>query len=71
MELEDLQTLTLGNQLLLKSLVQSFCMHFGVMNTISFGEEESFQEMSHPSLADAVRFVEEVLDDPEASFNQN
>jgi hypothetical protein len=70
MELEDLETLTLGNQLLLKSLVQSFCMHFGVMNTISFGEEESFQEMSHPSLADAIRFVEEVLDDPEASFNQ-
>ena len=70
MELEDLETLTLGNRLLLKSLVQSFCMHFGVMNTISFGEEESFQEMSHPSLADAIRFVEEVLDDPEASFNQ-
>lgn len=70
MELEHLETLTLGNQLLLKSLVQSLCMHFGVMNTISFGEEESFQEMSHPSLADAIRFVEEVLDDPEASFNQ-
>ena len=70
MELEDLETLTLGNQLLLKSLVQSFCMHFCVMNTVSFGEAESFQEMSHPSLADAIRFVEEVLDDPEASFNQ-
>lgn len=70
MELEDLETYTLGNQLLLKSLVQSFCMHFNVVHTISFGEEESFQEMSHPSLADAVRFVEEVLDDPEASFNQ-
>ena len=69
MELEYLETLTLGNQSLLKSLVQSFCMHFNVMHTISFGEE-SFQEMSYPSLADAVRFVEEVLDDPEASFNQ-
>ena len=69
MELEDLKTHTLGNELLLKSLKQSFCMHFDVISTISLGEE-SFQEMSHPSLADAVRFVEEVLDDPEASFNQ-
>ena len=69
MELEDLETHTLGNELLLKSLKQSFCMHFDVISTISLGEE-SFQEMSHPSLADAVRFVEEVLDDPEASFNQ-
>ncbi|MDB3948435.1 hypothetical protein N9370_01540 [Paracoccaceae bacterium] len=69
MELEDLETHTLGNELLLKSLKQSFCMHFDVISTISFGEE-SFQEMSHPSLADAIRFVEEVLDDPEASFNQ-
>ncbi|MDB4244247.1 hypothetical protein N9822_00350 [bacterium] len=69
MELEDLETHTLGNELLLKSLKQSFCMHFDVISTISFGEE-SFQEMSHPSLADAIRFANEVLDDPEASFNQ-
>ncbi|MDC0382080.1 hypothetical protein OAM68_03810, partial [Planktomarina temperata] len=66
MELEDLETHTLGNELLLKSLKQSFCMHFDVISTISFGEE-SFQEMSHPSLADAIRFANEVLDDPEAS----
>ena len=69
MELEDLETHTLGNELLLKSLKQSFCMHFDVISTISFGEE-SFQEMSHPSLADAIRFANEVLDDPDASFNQ-
>ena len=70
MELLDFHTLALGNNLLLKSLKQSFCMHFDVMNTVTFGEEESFQEMSHPSLADAIRFVDEVLKDPEASFNQ-
>jgi hypothetical protein len=69
MELEDLETHTLGNELLLKSLKQSFCMHFDVISTISLGEE-SFQEMSHPSLADAIRFANEVLDDPDASFNQ-
>jgi hypothetical protein len=70
MELQDLETFTLGNQVLQKSLVQSFCMHFNVMHTVSLGEEASFQEMSHPSLAAAIRFAEEVLDDPEASFNQ-
>lgn len=69
MELEDLKTHTLGNELLLKSLKQSFCMHFDVISTVSLGEE-SFQEMSHPSLADAIRFANEVLDDPDASFNQ-
>ena len=70
MELLDFETLSLGNTSLLKSIKQSFCMHFNVISTVSFGDEESFQEMSHPSLADGIRFVEEVLDDPEASFNQ-
>ena len=70
MEFTNLQTLLLGNRLLLKSVQQSFCMHFHVISTISFGEEETFQEISDPSLADAIRFVEEILDDPEASFNQ-
>ena len=46
-----------------------FLLLLFVISIVSLGEE-SFQEMSHPSLADAVRFVEEVLDDPEASFNQ-
>ena len=70
MKMLDFHTLTLGNELLFKSLKQSFCMHFNVIHTVSVGEEESFQEMSHPTLADAIRFVDEVLNDPEASFNQ-
>lgn len=70
MELLDLETLTLGNTTLLASIKRSFCMHFNVLHTVSLGGDESFQEMSHPSLADAMRFVDEVLSDPEASFNQ-
>ena len=70
MELLDFETLALGNASLLQSMKQSFCMHFDVLNTVSFGDEQSFQEMSHPSLADAIRFANEILDDPDASFNQ-
>jgi len=71
MEIFFLKTLTLGNTSLLASIKQSFCMHFNVMSVVSLGDEESFQEMSDPSLADAIRFVDEVLSDPDASFNQN
>ena len=67
----DFSTLLFGNAKLLNSVRQSFCLHFNVMNTVSLGNDESFQEMSNPSLADAIYFVEEVLDDPEASFNHN
>ena len=70
MELLDFETLSLGNTTLLQSIKQSFCMHFDVISTVSFGDEESFQEMSHPSLADAIRFADEILSDPESSFNQ-
>lgn len=71
MEMLSFETLTLGNGSLLTSIKQSFCLHFNVINTVSLGSDESFQEMSHPSLADAIRFVDEVLSDPDASFNQN
>jgi hypothetical protein len=70
MELLDFETLTLGNASLLTSITQSFCMHFNVLHTVSVDGDESFQEMPHPSLADAMRFVDEVLSDPDASFNQ-
>jgi hypothetical protein len=66
----DFETLSLGNKSLSKSVQQSFCMHFNVIYTVSFGDEVSFQEMSNPSLADAIHFVKEVLNDPNASFNQ-
>ena len=71
LELLDLETLALGNSSLLKSIKQSFCLHFNVINTITLGEHESFQEIPVPTLADAIRFVEEILNDPEASFNQD
>jgi hypothetical protein len=64
------ETLALGNITLLESIKQSFCMHFNVLRIVSFEGEESFQEMENPSLADAIRFVEEILSDPDASFHQ-
>lgn len=71
METLFFETLALGNISLLESIKQSFCMHFNVLNIVSFEGEESFREMENPSLADAIRFVEEILSDPEASFNQS
>lgn len=70
-ELLDFSTLLFGNAMLLNSIRQSFCMHFNVINIVSLGNDESFQEMSNPSLADAIYFVKDVLDDPEAAFNHN
>jgi hypothetical protein len=69
MEMLDLETLALGNKLLLQSIKQSFCMHFDVIHVVSCGDMESFKEMSNPSLADAIRFVEDILRDPGVSFN--
>lgn len=71
METLFFEILALGNISLLESIKQSFCMHFNVLNIVSFESEESFREMENPSLADAIRFVEEILSDPEASFNQS
>ena len=34
-------------------------------------KEESFSENSHPTLADAIEFVVEILDAPDAAFNQD
>jgi len=70
MHLLTFETLALGNETLLKSVHKSFCMHFNLISEVSLGEEESFSEMSIPTLSDAIQFVEEVLDDPDATFNQ-
>ena len=71
MHLTDFETLALGNKTLLNSVKKSFCMHFNVIGEVSLGEEKSFSEMSNPTLTDAIQFVEEVLDDPDAAFNQD
>jgi len=71
MHLLTLETLALGNETLLKSVQKSFCIHFNLISEVSLGEEESFSEMSNPTLADAIEFVEQVLDDPDATFNQS
>lgn len=71
MVLLKFSTLAFGNTSLLNSVRQTFCMHFDVMNIVSLGNDESFQEMSNPSLADAISFVKDVLEDPEAAFNHN
>jgi hypothetical protein len=71
MHLTDFETLALGNKTLLKSVQKSFCMHFNVLSEISLFGEESFSEKSHPTLADAIEFVVEILDDPDAAFNQD
>jgi hypothetical protein len=42
-----------------------------VLSEISLFGEESFSEKSHPTLADAIEFVVEILDDPDAAFNQD
>ena len=71
MHLTDFEMLALGNKTLLTSVQKSFCMHFNVIGEMSLFGEESFSEMSHPTLADAVEFVVEILDDPDAAFNQD
>tara|TARA_B110000908_G_C9902862_1_gene291845 strand:- start:141 stop:575 length:435 start_codon:yes stop_codon:yes gene_type:complete len=71
MHLTDFEILALGNKTLLTSVQKSFCMHFNVIGEMSLFGEESFSEMSHPTLADAVEFVVEILDDPDAAFNQD
>jgi len=71
MHLTDFEMLALGNKILVTSIQKSFCMHFNVIGEMSLFGEESFSEMSHPTLADAVEFVVEILDDPDAAFNQD
>jgi len=53
----DLDTLTLGNEVLRKSVQKSFAMHFGVLGEISMGDDESFSEMENPALTDVIQFV--------------
>jgi hypothetical protein len=65
----DLNTLAIGNEKLAKSVQKSFCMHFDVI--AEFSEESSFLNQQNPDLSLAYEFVESILDDPDASFNQN
>ena len=59
----------IGNEKLAKSVQKSFCMHFDVIG--EFSEESSFLNELNPFLELAYEFVESILDDPDASFNQN
>lgn len=65
----DLNTLAIGNEKLAKSVQKSFCMHFDVIG--EFSEESSFVNEQNPCISMAYEFVESILDDPDASFNQN
>ena len=65
----DLNTLAIGNEKLAKSVQKSFCLHFDVIG--EFSEESSFVNEQNPDLLLAYEFVESILDDPDASFNQN
>ena len=66
----ELRTLALGHESLFQSVHKSFCLHFDVLSEVSLGGPPSFSEMDDPCLIDAKIFVEEVLRDPDASFNQ-
>ena len=68
--LTELRTLALGHESLFQSVHKSFCLHFDVLSEVSLGGPPSFSEMDDPCLIDAKMFVEEVLRDPDASFNQ-
>ena len=65
----DLNTLAIGNEKLAKPVQKSFCLHFDVIG--EFSEESSFVNEQNPDLLLAYEFVESILDDPDASFNQN
>ena len=66
----ELRTLALGHESLFQSVHKSFCLHFNVLSELSLGGPPSFTEMEHPNLIEAKIFVDEVLSDPDASFNQ-
>ena len=66
----ELRTLALGHESLFQSVHKSFCLHFDVLSEVSLGGPPSFSEMDDPCLIDAKIFVEEILRDPDASFNQ-
>ena len=66
----ELRTLALGHESLFRSVHKSFYLHFDVLSEVSLGGPPSFSEMDHPCLIDAKVFVDEVLSDPDASFNQ-
>ena len=66
----ELRTLALGHESLFRSIHKSFCLHFDVLSEVSLGGPPSFTEMEHPNLIEAKIFVDEVLSDPDSSFNQ-
>jgi surface protein len=66
----ELRTLALGHESLFQSVHKSFCLHFDVLSEVSLGGPPSFSEMDDPYLINAKIFVEEILRDPDASFNQ-
>ena len=66
----ELRTLALGHESLFQSVHKSFCLHFDVLSEVSLGGPPSFSEMDDPCLIDAKIFAEEILRDPDASFNQ-
>ena len=66
----ELRALALGHESLFQSVHKSFCLHFDVLSEVSLGGPPSFSEMDDPCLINAKIFVEEILRDPDASFNQ-
>ena len=65
-----ISSLCLSHNILTKSVVKSFAVHFNVLSV--FGEDDNyFLNHYSPDFKMALDFVEEILDDPGSSYNQN
>ena len=63
-----ISSLCLGHNVLTKSVIKSFAVHFNVLSV--FGEDENhFLNHYSPDFKIALDFVEEILDDPGSSYN--
>ena len=63
-----ISSLCLGHNVLTKSVIKSFAVHFNVLSV--FGEDDNyFLNHYSPDFKMALDFVEEILDDPGSSYN--
>ncbi len=64
----SISSLCLGHNILVKSVVKSFGLHFNVFGVID-DEPDYFLNHFSPDFRMALDFVEEILDDPGSSYN--
>ncbi len=65
-----ISSLCLSHNILTKSVVKSFAAHFNVLSVFD-GDDNYFLNHYSPDFKMALDFVEEILDDPGSSYNQN